>query len=585
MVMLFMFVTMLAGMVVLAGTILASSIVSAEGGSTVAQVGVTVPAICTMTGTGMDSHNAEIVNGTYVSNIGITTLHAFCNDNEGFAIYAAGYTGNEIGGTNSNKLVGTTASSNTTIVSGTTTTAGSPDISNWAMKLAITQDSGDTTSTNAFMIDSAPNVDLPSQAEQSATQASFSEYHVVPNEYVKVAHKNSMTDMTASTGGVKLTTTYAAYISKTQPADTYTGQVIYALVHPASAAAPIVCNPTGTTIGTNTSTDVKCMQDITSTNKSSVLASMTNETQYTLIDKRDEKSYTIAKLADGKVWMTQNLDLDLDSSRTYTNEDTDLGWNTQTNSYQTASWIPSRSMYATTTNNIHEWCQGGTWNGYCQNNNTPESYDPGDLYWNTTISDFSDWRTYYSSCDYSATTPSCNESLNPLSAYVSSTGTQQYHLGNYYNWPAAIASNDASIYGTYNETTGQYENLETHQSICPAGWTLPYISSDGSTGDFTTLWTEYGWDGNSYSFTDGISTAWLAPLYFAPTGHFYGILGPAGHGGYFWSSVANDSSYAHDAYFSVDGLALPAYSIERSDGYSVRCLLRDELDRTNGEKE
>ena len=220
------------------GLILSSSIVSATNDSVVDEVSITVPVSCTMTGTGMDSHNANINNGLYVPDIGSTTLHAFCNDNEGFAIYAAGYTGNEIGGTNSNKLVGTTASSNATIVSGTATTAGSPDISNWAMKLAISQDSGDTTSTNAFTIDSAPNVDLPSQAEQSATPASFSQYHVVPNEYVKVAHKNSMTDMTASTGGVKLTTTYAAYISKTQPADTYTGQVIYTLVHPSSHAAP-----------------------------------------------------------------------------------------------------------------------------------------------------------------------------------------------------------------------------------------------------------------------------------------------------------------------------------------------------------
>ena len=90
------------------------------------------------------------------------------------------------------------------------------------MKLAITQDSGDTTGTNAFTIDN-----------------SFNNYHVVPNEYTKVAHKDSNTDMTASTGGVKLTTTYAAYISKTQPADTYSGQVIYTLVHPASADTPV----------------------------------------------------------------------------------------------------------------------------------------------------------------------------------------------------------------------------------------------------------------------------------------------------------------------------------------------------------
>ena len=228
---------MLLGFTTVLGMVLASSRVSAEDTSVVDQINITVPVSCTMSGTGMNSHNAEIINGTYTPDIGSTTLHAFCNDNEGFAIYAAGYTGNEVGGTNSNKLVGSSSSGNATIESGTATTAGNPDISNWAMKLTMTQDSGDTSTDNAFTIDSAPNVALPSQAESGATQAPFSQYHVVPNEYVKVAHKNSMTDMTATTGGVKLTTTYAAYISKTQPADTYSGQVIYTLVHPSSAVA------------------------------------------------------------------------------------------------------------------------------------------------------------------------------------------------------------------------------------------------------------------------------------------------------------------------------------------------------------
>ena len=228
---------MLLGLTTVLGMVLASSRVMAEDTSAVDEINITVPISCTMSGTGMNSHNAEIANGAYTSDIGSTTLHAFCNDNEGFAIYAAGYTGNEVGGTNSNKLVGTTASGNSVIESGIATSAGNPDVSNWAMKLAITQDSGDITSTNAFTIDSAPNEALPSQAESGATQAPFSNYHVVPNEYVKVAHKNSMTDMTATTGGVKLTTTYAAYISKTQPADTYSGQVIYTLVHPSSAVA------------------------------------------------------------------------------------------------------------------------------------------------------------------------------------------------------------------------------------------------------------------------------------------------------------------------------------------------------------
>ncbi|MBR3115936.1 hypothetical protein IKF30_01790 [Candidatus Saccharibacteria bacterium] len=227
------------GAIAMVGGILASNRVLAEDNTSIVdEINITVPVSCTISGTGQNSHNANINNGLYENNIGTTTLHAFCNDNEGFAIYAAGYTGNEVGGTNSNKLVGTNESGNAIIESGIATTAGNPDVSNWAMKLAITQDSGDTTGTNAFTIDSAPNVDLPSQAGQSVTSTPFSQYHVVPNEYTKVAHKNSGTDMTATTGGVKLTTTYAAYISKTQAADTYSGQVIYTLVHPASHAAP-----------------------------------------------------------------------------------------------------------------------------------------------------------------------------------------------------------------------------------------------------------------------------------------------------------------------------------------------------------
>ncbi|MBQ3436356.1 hypothetical protein IJG26_00120 [Candidatus Saccharibacteria bacterium] len=557
----------LTSLTVLSGLVLGGSFVSAD--DVVDQVNITVPISCSMSSTGMNTHNAEINNGTYQANIGTTTLHAFCNDNNGFAIYAAGYTGDEIGGTNSNKLVGTTSSGNTTVETGLATSAGNPDVSNWAMKLAITQDSGDTTGTNAYAIDSAPNT-------SGGADASFSQYHVIPNEYTKVAHKNSATDMTANTGGVKLTTTYAAYISKTQPADTYSGQVIYTLVHPSSASAPLVCAPNGTTIST-----IVCMQDISSTNKSSILASMTEGTQYTLKDKRDGKEYKVAKLADGKVWMTQNLDLDLDSGTTYTNLDTDLGWNTSTSTYQTASWTPSRSTYATATSNIHAWCQGGTWNsqyGYCENNNTPESYDPGDLYWNTTASNYSDWDAYYDSCDYSTSTLSCNESINPLSTYVNSTGTAQYHLGNYYNWPAAIASNDASVYGYDDEDPDTpLINPETHQSICPTGWTLPYSnwndSLSQSEGDFADLWTEYGWDSSNYNFSN-ITNLTGAPLYFTPAGNFCGSLGYVGYDGNFWSSVADNGNNARYAGFLVDGFADPADYSYRGNGISVRCLLR-----------
>ena len=546
--------------------------VMAENDTVIDEVNVTVSESCTLEGVGMDSHVAELHNvqysgdvAAYENGIGKTTLTAFCNDYNGFSIYAIGFTGDTVLGENHTKLVGV----NTGETFSTAVYSDGDTDSSWAMKL--------TKVTDGSVAWVPANMNIVGD---------FDDWHVVPDAYAKVAeyHANTGSSATDTVLGGKLETTYAAFASASQLADTYEGKVKYTLVHPYNGAAPempVACNPEGTTIGTDSSTDVVCMQDITSTNKSTLLASMTEGTQYSLVDKRDEKDYKIAKLADGKVWMTQNLDLDIDSSKTYTNEDTDLGWNTSTNQYDTASWTPSRSTYATTANNIHEWCVGGTWNtqiSHCEQNNTPESYDPGDLYWNTMTSDYSDWNAYYHSCNYSTGTPSCDETLNPLSTYTSSTGTQQYHLGNYYNWPAAIASNDDSIYGAYNETTGQYDNLETHQSICPAGWTLPYVNYNNNTnqleGDFVDLWTEYGWDSKSYSFTDGISTVWSAPLYFTPAGGFMGSFGGVGLGGGLWSSVVLEGSDAHDAGFYVDGGAYPANDNVRFGGESVRCLLR-----------
>ena len=570
----------LTGITTVIGLVLSSSLVSATNDSVVDQVNITVPVSCTISGTGMNSHNTEIENGLYKNNIGTTTLHAFCNDNEGFAIYTAGYTGNEIGGANSNKLVGTSASNNAVIASGLATTAGNPDVSNWAMKLAISQDSGDTT-TNAFTIDSAPNVDLPSEAEQSATQASFSQYHVVPNEYTKVAHKNSMTDMTATTGGVKLTTTYAAYISKTQAADTYAGQVIYTLVHPSSHAAPVVLNPNADDIS-----EVTYLQDfsvVSNENRNAIIASMVPGQQYTVTDSRDNKTYAIAKYQAGTdsetsqpiydVWMTKNLDLDIDTSVTYTNEDTDLGYNTTTHTYESASWTPTRSTYQPTSTHIHAWCQGGTWNtqyGYCEYNDTPESYNPGDLYWNLTENDWSDWGEYYGSCDYSTSTPVCDQSKNPISTYVSSTGTEQYHLGNYYNWAAALATNDSSAFN---------DGTLVEQSICPAGWTLPRIGDGEDT--FYSLWNQYGFRRDSYNDTNNNEThdanesaLWTSPLYFAAGGYFGGALVNVGDGGFFWAPVLDGSDGARIAHFRVGGYVSPSDYDGRSRGGSVRCILR-----------
>ena len=270
--------------------------------------------------------------------------------------------------------------------------------------------------------------------------------------------------------------------------------------------------------------------------------SITAGSEITAIDSRDGKSYTVARLADGNLWMTQNLDHDIDSTKTYTPADTDIP----------ANWTPSTSTYATSNT---------TWNWSAT---APESYDPGTLYWTGTV-DSDIWQAYYDSCDYSGSTPVCNESLNPVAngTLASTTGNSHYHLGNYYNWTAAMAMNDSSSYTT-NQTL-------VDQSICPAGWTLPRVGSGEDT--FYGLWSEYGYDDNSGTFSS-ISTLTGSPAYFAPTGGWNGSFGGVGAYGGFWSPVVRSSYNAYSADFNMGGGAGPSGDVDRGYGYSIRCVAR-----------
>ncbi|MBR0372656.1 hypothetical protein IJH72_01805, partial [Candidatus Saccharibacteria bacterium] len=138
---------------------LSSTVVSADD-TVVDDISINVPVSCTLSGTGMNTHTATILNGNYASDIGTTNLKAVCNDSEGFSIYAIGYTDNIDG-----KTVMTSSALNdptTDIVTGTATTGNT---SNWAMKLE----------TN-------PNATYP-----ITIQNNFNNYHVVPEDYTMVA--------------------------------------------------------------------------------------------------------------------------------------------------------------------------------------------------------------------------------------------------------------------------------------------------------------------------------------------------------------------------------------------------------------
>ena len=485
--------------IILIGTILTSTFVF--GDDVVDEVNVIVPESCTMSGTGMNTHNAEIQNGTYQANIGTTTLHAFCNDNNGFAIYAAGYTGNEIGATNSNKLVGTSASSNATIVTGLVTSTPNPDISNWAMKLAITQDSGDTTGTNAFTID-------------SDTEGTFSAYHTVPNEYTKVAHKNSATDMTTNTGGIKLTTTYAAYISKTQPADTYTGQVIYTLVHPASMAAPIVSK------SLNTATT---MQEVEYCSANIPVGQV-----YTLTDSRDGNVYHVARLADGNCWMLDNLALDPTDSTTAANMN-------ETNTNATAAAI---------TNLLNGGSTEAGWSSVA-------------------VID----------CDsgYSSTEPMINNAYKDMlvTSYGLASINGQAKVGIYYNYCAASA-------GTFCYGDGQIVDvsdtlLDADQDLCPANWRMP---TRGMGGEYDGLFSAYN---TTQDATNANSLQYNLSTPLSGQFQNEGAFGHNYYGAW-WSSTYNNiiGGGYYMSYMDVTSeTVFEDYDYGPYDGLSMRCLVKN----------
>ena len=356
---------MLITTTLLSGTILASTLVSADNDSVVDEINITVPVSCTLSGTGMNTHNAEINNGQYNSAIGETTIKAFCNDNEGFAIYAIGYTDNEDG---KNVLTNTTLGSTHDIVTGTSI---SGDTSNWAMKIGTI-----TSPTPTYPIIIAGSND---DTEKEQGDPDYSTFQEVPDDYAKVAYRTSSTDIGTNVEGATLTTTYQAYISPTQSAGTYTGQVKYTLVHPHDAEKPII----PITIAT-----AEYLQEV-----NSCPADLPEEQVYTLKDSRDEQEYKVAKLKDGKCWMVENLNIA--GGTALSSEDTDFD-----SSYE----LPTSDGWTVSNNTL-----------ILPDSDTPGT-DPRPYVYNSNNDDCSNNQPCYSYYSWFAATAGSNSTISSVGA-------------------------------------------------------------------------------------------------------------------------------------------------------------------------
>ncbi len=492
-----------------------SSATGSSSGSTSStdSLSFSISSSCTLSSVVDSSHTAELINGTYTNGIGKTTITTLCNDGNGYSVYAVGYSNNEEG---NNRLVNT-ESSNFNIVSGT---AESGNTSNWAMSLNNLKDD-------------------PSLTPPTITLDYDGIYGIVPDKWTKVASLPAKaTDMIK---GSSFTTTYAVYTSSSQYAGTYNGQVKYMLVHPSYKPA------------------VYFMQDVASWKNTLGL-----EESVQAIDKRDGESYWVTKLADGHIWMTQNLDLDIGGTNTapLNSNNTDISTTASGSGIYTAGYTEQDGVWtwnpvstAITSNHVISDTSVPAWGN---NNTTPYSAEGGD--------------TYY----YTSNTTDNDARYNSLQACKDASHTEdeckRYFAGNYYNWTAAIASNNSS------SLTTQYANAPN--SICPKGWRLPIATNaNQSVYEFGELLYQQGiiTTKTSTSYTEnGFNNIRKAPLWFVRGGLIRNIaLINDGIYGVYWSSTTSDSSHAYSLYFDKSIVSPTNHNYDvRSDGRSLRCLAR-----------
>ena len=607
------------------GAICSSIRVNADDNdTTVSTASVTVQASCSMTATIDTAHTANIPNGIYSgtslypNGIGKTTIATFCNDNSGYAIYAIGFTGDQYSGTDHTKLIGQTTTEKIS-----TGTATSGDTSNWAMKLTKVTDSTQSYNPQNLTITNG-----------------YDDYSAVPDTYTKVANYTSTTDQTL---GSVLSTTYAAYISPTQVADTYTGKVKYTLVHPHTE---VPSQPQNTTTGkiqyyANVSDAVGTMNTQNVSSSVTLLPSNFSRTGYgfagwsdkfdyatnpeakfygpmetitlntadytgtnpglslyavwvksqgnlqdatktasicnsltpapidgtanlasvsALTDQRDNNTYAIAKLADGKCWMIENMRLD------NTNSDNSTGALAQ--GYATNA---TYGNFAGLANPESPWASNIT------TANSLYSTDGAD---NTT-------NIGTTSAGYRF--PRYNNQNTASRASSPATSSKTYSYGNYYTWAAAIA--DLNNLGSNNASV-------TSTSICPNGWRLPTggQTTVNTTADFYVLGKSimkdssgnsiepdqdasggYGFYGNSVTNAAG-KTATAAIRSYPNNFLYSGFVGSGsvlsrGSNGRYWSSTAYSSYVAYYLYLDSSDVCPGTVYNNKYGGWTIRCLV------------
>ena len=309
------------------------------------------------------------------------------------------------------------------------------------------------------------------------------------------------TDSFTSSSSIKFK--IGAKSAPTQAAGTYTNTVnFYAVANPAPP---------------KTIADASSLQEV-----EACPSTLPTGQVYTVKDSRDNQDYKVARLADGKCWMVENLNLA--GGTALSADDTDV----------TSSYIDS----FTTSNNLTK--EGNTIV-------LPESPSLG----------------YDRDYAYIYNTNNKSDDCSDSGCY------------SYYSWGAATLGSGSDI---------TVDNTNAEQSICPKNWHLPSTSGKDidSDSDFRALMIGYGGSDsiqlyNNSTIPTGTTMynnigSGSAPNYLLSGYYYAGSWRGVGNYGLYWSSTSYNSNYY------ARRLQVTATMVNAADNdykyytYSVRCL-------------
>ena len=242
-----------------------------------------------------------------------------------------------------------------------------------------------------------------------------------------------------------------------------------------------------------------------------------------LTDARDNDTYAVAKLADGKCWMIENLRLDNTADH---NTDGTLAQGYNSSFIGLAEPESADFSNPTTPNSLYTTETGVEGKNTISGNNQSSRFPRYN-----------------------------NNNTSQRATNTTNTNANTYSYGNYYTWHAVIADTTHYTSGNHNTT-----------SICPTGWHIP---TGNTSGEYYTLNT------NANSGATNTSTGLRSyPTNFLYSGYFLtSSANYRGRYGYYWSSTAYVDSTSYSLTLNSTSVYPGMLNSIKYYGYAVRCLL------------